>query len=133
MPGVRAGLAQLILLPVFGVIFHDAASELVDDSLTRRGILAAGQFRHRFCQRRDDLVGIDGVRHIGRHWIFGKETVDHFDDQAMQARPLFVVALLFRHLLISHGRYSVAFRYVTTIARRRYGCAGLSSSAESLA
>jgi hypothetical protein len=56
----------------------------------------------------------------------------------MQARPLFVVALLVRHLLIrhfiiNHGRYSVAFGYLTTITRQRYGCAGLSSSAASLA
>src|SRR5258708_25081481 len=50
MPGVRAGLAQLILLPVFGVIFHDAAGQLVDDGLPRRGILATGQFRHGFCK-----------------------------------------------------------------------------------
>ena len=138
MPGVRAGLAQLILLTIFGVVFHDAAGQLVDDGLPRRGILAAGQFCDRFCQRRDDLVGIDDVWPVRRHRIFGKESIDHFDDQTMQARSLFVVALLIRHLLIwhfiiNHGRYSVAFGYLTTIARRRYGCPGLSSSAASLA
>src|ERR1700722_2100291 len=46
MPAVRAGLAQLILLPVFGVVFHDAPSQLLDDGLPRRDILAARQFRH---------------------------------------------------------------------------------------
>ena len=62
MPRPGAGRAELVLLTIFGVIAHDLARQLFDHLLTPGIVQAVGQLRHRFCNRGDDFIGIDGVR-----------------------------------------------------------------------
>ncbi|MGA3310839.1 MAG: hypothetical protein ABSD08_19840, partial [Xanthobacteraceae bacterium] len=65
VPCVGARPAQFVLLPIFRVIIHNFTRQLFDHILAARGILAASQFRHRFCERGDDFVRIDRFRLIG--------------------------------------------------------------------
>jgi hypothetical protein len=80
-------------LAEFSVVFANFAYQLLDHRLAARVIQAASQFSYGFGHGGDDLVGIDGIGLVGRYRIFGKETVDGFDDQAVQARPFFVLIL----------------------------------------
>jgi hypothetical protein len=86
--------SQRILLAKFGVVFCNFTRQLLEHGLPAGAVEAAGQFSHRLGDGGHYLVGIDRFRLVGRHRIFGEKVVDGFDDQAVQARPFFVVIVL---------------------------------------
>jgi hypothetical protein len=76
MPGRGAGPAHFVLLPVFGVVIHDLAHQLLDHGLAAGGILPVGQFRYRFGDGGNDFIGIDRVRLFAGDGILGKKAVE---------------------------------------------------------
>ena len=89
----RCARSQGVLLPKFGVVIGDLAHQLFDHGPATGLVQGTGQFGNRFGNRDNDFVRIDGIRLVGRYRIFGKKAVDGFDDQAVQARPFFVLIL----------------------------------------
>jgi hypothetical protein len=81
------------LLAKFGVIIGDFTRQLFKHGLSAGAVEAAGQFRHRLGDGGQYFVSIDRFRLVDRHRIFGEKAVDGFDDQAVQARPFFVLIL----------------------------------------
>lgn len=95
------------MLAKFGIVIGDFTRQLLKHGLAAGAVEAAGQFRHRLGDGGHDLIRIDRFRLVGRHRIFGEKAVDGFDDQAVQARPFFVLILLVGDGLNSDGTLSI--------------------------
>jgi hypothetical protein len=95
------------LLAKFGVIIGDFTRQLFKHGLPADAVEAAGQFGHRLGDGGQYFIRIDRFRLVHGDRIFGEKAVDGFDDQAVQARPFFVLVLF-----VGDGRNSDGTFYI---------------------
>jgi hypothetical protein len=107
VPRAGSGDAHGVLFTEFGVVFHDFAHQLFDHGLPAGIVEIAGQLRHGFGKGRDNLAGVDSVRHVGGHGVVGIEIVDQLDNLTMQTWAFAVFVLVFCNGRISNSTNNI--------------------------